>query len=88
MTKAIEYLLAVLENPFIKKGYEDLRDCYFSSLRLEDAEAFQAIIERRFHEYSKADNVPSDSEQRDDSGGDPGLDQEIGGHDLGGECGE
>lgn len=49
-------ILPVIEKPFIKKGYRDLKD-YFESLNMKnEAMAIEVLIQKRFNENIHTDN--------------------------------
>ena len=48
MKNIFQALLLILENPHIKKGYEEVIDYYEKDGRLEEAEAFRYLMESKF----------------------------------------
>lgn len=46
-----EYILAftsILENPFIEKGYRELKKCYEKNGQIEEMQAIEFLLKERF----------------------------------------
>jgi hypothetical protein len=61
MQKAMESLLRLIENPFAKKVYSDLKKCYSDAGNVEIADAFGHLIKKRFG--NESDGLHSDTQQ-------------------------
>ena len=65
MNNIVRSLSLIVENPFSKKGYLELKKIVVQEGRQSDAEALQYLIDKRFsHDLSDSH---SDQEQRTDN---------------------
>ena len=61
MQKALDCLLRLVENPFTKKGYVDLKKCYIEAGMAEAVGAFDHLINQRF--TNEVNDVHPDPQQ-------------------------
>ena len=60
----MESLLCLIENPFGKKGYCDLKKCYYELGNTEIADAIDYLIKKRFE--NESDDLHSNPQQPSD----------------------